>query len=274
MNMANFEQIRDYIYSTSGIFIENSKKYFLDRKVMMRMDELDFDDFNNYYRYLIFDSTGQELDHLLDAVTVNETSFFRDYYQLSCFAEDILPKTISAKKACGDRNLRILSVGCATGEEPYTLAIILKEMLDYLPLWRIDIAAFDINTQVLDAACGGIYDARSTRDIPISYKVKYFKLEGGKFALKNELKKMVTMSHGNLADVDFMNKFRRMDFVFCRNVLIYFNEESKKRAIATLYDTMLPGGFIFMGYSESIGRLTGIFEVVRFGEFIAYRRPR
>jgi len=268
------EQVRRQVYAYSGIQISPDRDYYLRRVLERRLRALAIDDFRDYFRCLALDDSGEEFSRLIEGVTVNETYFFRDYPQLSGFAEEVLPRLIDEKLAKGNRVLRMLSAGCSTGEEPYTLAIICREILDNPETWQLDIAGIDINTCVLEKARAGRYDTRSTRDVPISYKSKYFDMTDSSSLVREPIRSDVHFDHGNIMDEGSLLPYAGMDVVFCRNVLIYFDDESRRRALHGLYHCLNPGGFVFLGYAESVGRFTGAFEMTRINGFLGYRRPQ
>ena len=205
---------------------------------------------------------------------MNETYFFRDYSQLTGFAEEVLPIVLAAKERAGEDNLRLLSAGCSTGEEAYTLAIIAREMVDDPADWSIQVAGVDINTEVLDAARRATYGARSTKDVPTTYRYTYFDAtEERALRVKPVIRDLTRFEYGNLYDPAYMQRFRGLDIVFCRNVLIYFDDDSRKCVLNNLYHVLRPGGFVFLGHAESISRYTGAFEPLRVGDFAVHRKP-
>lgn len=268
-----FEKIRENIYRYSGMQIGRDRDYFLESRILGRMEELRLERFTDYFRFLMFDFTGEELRQLINCTTVNETFFFRDYTQLTDLAEKVIPLILEQKKKKGDRVLRVLSMGCSTGEEIYSLAIIIREMVDNLDEWDVRLDGFDINSDILEVAREANYGPRSVRDVPISFRIKYFQNQGENVVVNPIIRNMVRFERGNALDREYMKKWGDVDIVFFRNVLIYFDDDSRKKALATAADCMKPGGFIFLGYAENIGRYTAAFEIVRIGSAIMYRKP-
>jgi len=175
----------------------------------------------------------------------------------------------------GDRKkIKIWSAACSTGEEPYTLSIILLEMLDEPEEWEIQILASDINTEVLQKARAGLYEGRSVRDVPPEYLEKYFTKRDDKYLINLNVKKPVSFRRINLADRNEMSSVSGCDFIFCRNCLIYFDDESRKSVLSNFYESLNPGGFIFLGHSESVGRISSAYEVRKIGDTIVYSRPK
>lgn len=272
-----FVELRKLIYAKSGIYLGDEKVYFLRRRVEKRMEELGMEDPQEYVNYLrFFDRRGRELHKLIEEVTVNETYFFREFPQLQAFAEHCLPEVLEQKRKGLISKLRILSAGCSTGEEPYTLAIILKEMVDDLDSLAPRVVAVDIDGKVLDKALRGIYEARSVKDVPKVYLERYFeKVGNGKWRVMNSVRELVTFEQVNLADYEEVLRFgmSSFDFIFCRNVLIYFSEEVRRRVVENFYALLQPGGYIFLGHSESLSRISTAFTLRRRGGYLVYQKP-
>ncbi|HID20870.1 MAG TPA: protein-glutamate O-methyltransferase CheR, partial [Planctomycetaceae bacterium] len=204
---------------------------------------------------------------------VNETYFFREYPQLEAFANEALPRVAESKRRRGDYDLNLWCAACSTGEEAYTLAIIIHACLDDIPRWNVRILATDIDRQALAAAREGAYGDRSVKNVPDVYYRKYFRRQNGRHCVCESIKRMVTLRQMNLLDKDTMRRQRGYDFIFCRNVLIYFDDRSRKRVLASFYDALVPGGFVFLGHSESVGRISAAFCPVRLGQSIGYCKP-
>ena len=272
MNLPQNEsnKIRELIYSSTGIFIREDKTEILSRRVNARMEQLGLKTARDYYRYLALDMTGKEEEELINLIIVPETYFFRDYTQLQLFAEEVLPLIIAEKQRRKNRRLSMLSGGCSTGEEPYTLAIILREMLDNVDEWDIKIDAVDINRVVIEHARAGIYRERSLRETPYLYRNSYFTKESDTHILSPVIKEMVAFRRLNLLDRAQMSTLSSYDVVFCRNVLIYFDRASAGKVMEHFYTLMNPGAFIFMGSAESAGRLTDLFQSVRMKNSFVY----
>lgn len=266
----DFCQLRDYIYARTGVYVGDQKIYLLKRKIEQRLATLGFSSVNEYLNYLRhYDGSGKEFEELVCAITVNETYFFREFPQLQVFAEHCLPEIAETKNS---PHIRILSAGCSTGEEPYTLSIICQEMLE--PPCTFSIDALDIDYRALENAQRGIYDERAVRDVPRVYLEKYFIRTNGGFIVKEAVRSFVTFHKVNLNNrEELLALGRNFDFVFCRNVLIYFSDDSRKKVVEAFYAMMNPGGYIFLGHSESMSRITSAFELRRMGEGLVYRKP-
>jgi chemotaxis protein methyltransferase CheR len=268
-----YQRFVELIYKNIGIWFEEAKKYYVEKRLRERMEILGIDSFRDYYFLLKFGTNAGELQELFNRLTVNETYFFRDFPQLAGFAEEVLPLIVRQKNMAGDKTFRIWSAGCSTGEEPYTLAIILREMLPDPTSWKIKISATDINSKVLDAARKGLYGSRSIKDMPPEYLERYF-TQRQDFNLVNlSLKNMISFNKLNLSDAREMKEYQDYDVVFCRNVLIYFDTASRKQVVERFYRSLNGGGYIFLGHSESVGRITELFKMRRVGDHIVYHKP-
>ncbi|MBP2661977.1 MAG: chemotaxis protein CheR, partial [Firmicutes bacterium] len=219
---------------------------------------------------LKFSNNLREMQLLINRLTVNETYFFRDFPQLQGFAEEVLLQVVKAKVASGNRNIKVWSAGCSTGEEPYTLAIILLEMLPEPEKWTIEILATDINTKVLETARKGYYTSRSIKDVPLEYLERYFIERQDMYLLNKQIRNMVDFKVLNLVEQQEMEKQFEYDFIFCRNVLIYFDTISRLKVLDSFYQSLKSGGFIYLGHSESVSRITNSFKMKRIGSNMAY----
>ncbi|MDA8168191.1 MAG: protein-glutamate O-methyltransferase CheR [Nitrospiraceae bacterium] len=262
-----FRQLRDFIYEKCGIFIPDMKKYIVEKKLAGRLQAKNLRSFEDYFYLLQYGGNGDEIAGLYDAITTNETSFFREPNQFSVLAEHVIPELLKSKKT-GD--LRFWSGACSTGEEPYTLAILLMEKK---LLARASVMGSDISNEVLTAAQRGIYGPYSLRNMPEQYLKKYFKPNSGQvFEIDDSIRKSVRFMNVNLMDSRKTRLVSSADVIFCRNVLIYFDNKAKQKAISNLYDSLRPGGFLFIGTSESLHDVTRAFKPVIINKTIVYQR--
>lgn len=264
--------IRDLVAEKAGISFEEKKYYFLERRVLKRMQETDCTSAQDYYRILKLSSSKDEFQNLLNLLTTNETYFYRNISQLESFAEEALPLILEEKKAKGDSKIRIWSAACSSGDEPYTLAILLKEHLQDFSRWDIKIVATDIDENILAKASAGIYDKRAVKDVPPKILSKYFTAEGNSYHVNPDIRNMVSFEKLNLMDRIAIRSFMGQDFVFCRNVLIYFHDEGRRQVVNSIYDALNKGGFIFLGHSESVGKYSAAFQLVKFNKSLSYRK--
>ena len=265
-------RIRGLIELNTGISLGAKKDLMLSHRLDKRMAASGSLSLKDYYFRLVAVDRG-ELRNLIDEITVNETYLFRDFPQLQGFAEKVLPPYLDAKRLKRDYSLKVWSAACSTGEEPYTLSIILHEMIRDYPMWEVKIDATDIDRGVLAACREGVFCDRSMKDTPIPYRLSYFsKVESG-WRVNPVLTRSITFERANLIDRGDMRMRLNYDFIFCRNVLIYFNDESQRKVVNGFYDALVPGGYLFLGHSESVGRLTTAFALERMDRFLAYRKP-
>lgn len=270
---SDLERIRVLIYEKTGIYFEVRKDYYLKTRLMQRIETLKCSTFKEYYCLLLSSPQDVELSCLIEELTINETYFFRDFPQLQGFAESVLPPYLDKKRADRDYSLKIWSAACSTGEEPYTLSIILREMIDDFGNWQVRVLATDIDRKVLRHARLGLFGDRSMRDTPIPYRQRYFKEVADGSQILPDAADSVFFEQVNLIDKAAMRRKAGFDFIFCRNVLIYFDDDSRKRVLASLYDALSPGGYVFLGHAESVGRITASFVLERIGDFLCYKKP-
>jgi len=268
LTAAEYQRLSEYIYLKTGIRFAPGKEYYVATRVEKRMQALGLDSFSRYFSFIRFSPSEEEMEHLINFLTVNETYFFREYNQLRCFAEEVL--SLLTKGPNGGR-LKVWSAGCSSGEEPYTLAIILLEMLWDTGI-SFEVHGTDINTSVLLKAKRGYYDERSVKDVPGDYLQKYFSKNGAAYRVLPQVKEHVRLYTLNLKDTSAMEAMEGFHAIFCRNVLIYFDEQSRREAALNFYRSLLPGGFIFLGHSESMSRITNLFKPRRFKETIIYQK--
>lgn len=262
----------DLIYEQSGLSFDARKAYFVERRIQQRIETAGANNALDYYHGLRFGDDQRELEILCEALTVNETYFFREYPQLKVFAEHCLQDALAEKRSHRNMHLQVWSAGCATGEEPYTLAIILREMIEDFDRWLVEINATDISTAALQIARDALYGARSLKDVPDVYRQQYFRPEGKKLRVAPDIARMVDFSHANILDEAAAHSVGPQDFIFCRNMLIYLDDAARRRAVEILYDALRPGGYIFLGHSESMGRISSAFQMTRVANQLVYRK--
>jgi chemotaxis protein methyltransferase CheR len=267
-----YVKLVDLVYESSGLYFDERKKYFVSRRVEQRVQATGADNFDDYYRLLRYGDSSSELRELTESLTTNETYFFREYPQLQSFADDILPEVLEEKRKRGDRYLRIWSAGCASGDEPYTLAIILREVIEDFDRWEITITATDISREMLRSARLAVYGERAVKEVPTVYRERYFRPQEDGYKLLLPVTRMVRFRQANLLDENVARETDGQDFLFCRNVLIYFDDTSRRRVLDLFFDALRPGGYIFLGHSESVGRITSAFRLVRRGSSLAYMK--
>jgi chemotaxis protein methyltransferase CheR len=240
--------------------------------VIARMTATGATTFASYFARLRSDVAG-EIEQFVNAFTVNETYFYREEHQLACLTSDLLAVRIKAKPR--GEQIRIWSVPCSTGEEPYSIAIWLLENWPLVDQHDIEIVGSDIDTQAIAAARAGTYGKRAFMRLPPHLLPKYFEPEAeDTWKIIDDLRHSVLFTAANIVDRAQTHPHGRFDVIFCRNVLIYFDDTSRRIAAENLYENLLPGGFICLGHTESMSRISPLFEVARFADAIVYQRPQ
>jgi chemotaxis protein methyltransferase CheR len=245
-----------------------SKRYYIDRRISDLMTASGAVTAKAYL--LLLKSDEREVEKLINSFTVNETYFYREEHQLACLSRSLLPEIVRSKGP-GDR-IRIWSMPCASGEEPYSIAIWLLENWNLVDAYNIEIVGSDIDTDILKQAREGVYGERSLSRLSPGVVSQYFEPLGGlKYRLIKDLRESVVFTKANLMEGGSLASFGRFDVIFCRNLLIYFDEAARAKAADNLYDLLTPGGYICLGHTESMGRISERFEAVRFPDAIVYR---
>ncbi len=269
-------QIRDLVYKVSGIYQPEEKLYLLADGCGRRMKQLGSRSPREYWDHLTANpSRDGELRQLLNEITIGETCLFRSQAQVDALRKVIFPELISDKTRQVVKKLRIWSAGCSTGEEPYTLAMILLEEAEgRLKGWQFEIAATDLNDRSVETAKAGLYGQYALRNTTDYFKRKYFvPAENEKLQVRPEVKKLITFNRVNLQDDSKMLFMKGMDLVFCCNVLIYFDGVSKSRVIGHFFNNLNLGGYFFLGTSESLLHLNDQFHLIHFPGTIGYWKP-
>jgi chemotaxis protein methyltransferase CheR len=274
MTTRQFETLRDLIYKSLGLHFEDAKLDFLDKRVAKRMDVLGMTRSEDYVFHLRFcDPEGLEMQALANLVTTNETYMFREFEQLQAFADHCLPEAIERREKSGVRRLRIWSAGCASGEEAYSLAIILREVMHDASEWDLRILATDLDEVRLGMAQRAVYGPYATREVPDEYASRHLIRVGPEeHKIHPDTARLVELRHLNLSDRHAMRTIRDVDFVFCRNVLIYFDDASRKSVVDHFYNSLNPGGFLYLGHAESVSRISAAFKMARLGPHLVYRK--
>lgn len=266
-----FRLIRDFVRDYCGIYFDDDSRYLLEKRLSRRVRTLHFSNFREYYRYLLYHKNREEeLALIIDIITVNETYFFREQNQLKTFSEEILPELKDINK--DKKRLRVWSAGCSTGEEPYTIAILVLEK-GYFHNWNIEIFGSDINQRVLQAARSGIYRKNSFRATEPYFLRKYFREEDNISRISDNVKQYVNFSHLNLLDPFKVKLVGTVDVIFCRNVLIYFDHPSRKKVIDMFYERLADGGYLLLGHAESLINLSTAFSLRHFKFDMVYQKP-
>jgi chemotaxis protein methyltransferase CheR len=288
-----FRLFRNLIHEEAGIYLKETRKDYLESRLLRRMQVIGA---GSPYRYYMHISNGgkQELMNLLDLLTINETSFFRNRPQIELFRNIILPQLITAKAQHGVKTLRIWSAGCSTGEEPYTIGIVLAETIRDIAKWDVRIYASDLSLSVLDTASRAEYDADKVQvTVEDSLIGKYFDRIGiaerrkhhreadnpglplnqsiFRYRVKDSIRRLVIFDFHNL---QHENSLKELDVIFCRNVMIYFDEHGQRQLIDRFFKILNPEGYLLLGHAESLHGWMSGFEFVYENKGTAYQKRR
>jgi chemotaxis protein methyltransferase CheR len=270
LSAEEFARFCAFFYRHTGILFSEQKRYFVERRVQERIRATGSEGFRDYFSLMRFEQAGQELQHLVNAMTVNETYFFREDYQFAALTSGVLPYLANLRQ----RPIRIWSLPCSTGEEPYSIAIAILEDWADADGHDIEIHASDIDSEVLEQARAGIYGERALHRLPAQLRARYFApLADRRFRVHEGIRSSIDFSRVNVVDPRSMARYRGMDVVFCRNMLIYFDDISRRQTVEAIYESLAPGGFVFLGHSESMSRMSSLFQPCKVGDSIVYQKP-
>ena len=279
--------LQTLVYEQCGMFFDERRSHFLQDRLHRRLRACRLESFYTYYRLLISREGRTELAALLENLTVNETSFFRNKPQLELFHKSILDDLLRRKHQARDYSLRLWSAGCSTGQEPYTMAMLVCDALSYwtmrnLPIaqhpspkplvsapWRVEIVASDISYSALRAGQDGVYNDQQIEPVDFMYRLRYFDRVGDTYRVKDAVKQMVHFDFHNLK-TDYLPQ--RNDVIFCRNVMIYFDEPEQKRLVEKLYRCLNPAGYLFIGHAETLFGISDNFHMLHVNNGTAYQR--
>ena len=261
-------EIRMLIEERTGICFDESRERFFSTRVREHLIEKKFKNETELLRSVR--KSNVEYEALLERLLTQETSFFRYPGVYEAFEKRVLPELHTKKFWKDPRTLRVWSAGCSTGEEPYSIAITIADALSFADAWRVEILATDVSRNALQIAERGIYSGRSLAGIGEKHLAAHFTPTKGGQQIKPRLQKMVTFAQMNLAAAVYVG---RMDFIFCMNVLIYFSEDRRLKLVQRFYDTLEPGGYLFLGHSESISKMPVKFQAIVLNDCILYRKP-
>jgi len=280
--------LQTLVYQECGMHFDSRRAHFLQDRLQRRLKECQLDSFYSYYRLLISNEGKAELAKLLENLTVNETSFFRNKAQLDLFHKHVLDDLLRKKQEARDFSLRLWSAGCSTGQEPYTMAMLVADALSYhvlrnpsgqhdsalpkplVPIpWKVEILASDISYSVLRAGQEGAYTETQMSSVDYSYRLRHFDKVGERYAVKKALKDLVHFDFHNLK-TEYLPQHN--DVIFCRNVMMYFDEAEQKRLIAKFARCLNPAGYLFVGHAESLLGLTDKFNMIYRETGTAYQK--
>jgi chemotaxis protein methyltransferase CheR len=284
---AELKLLQALVYQECGMHFDERRTHFLQDRLQRRLRECQLDSFYSYYRLLISSNGKEELSKLLENLTVNETSFFRNKAQLDLFHKHVLDELLHKKQSRRDYALKVWSAGCSTGQEPYTIAMLVCDALAYYylrnslpittisprplvpPPWRVEVMASDISYSVLRAGQEALYSETQMATVDYSYRLRYFDKVGDRYAVKKAVKEMVHFDFHNLK-TEYLPQ--RNDVIFCRNVMMYFDEAEQRRLIDKFYRCLNPDGFLFVGHAESLFGLSDRFRMIHQNNGTAYQK--
>jgi len=269
-----FEAWRTYIYELCGIYFQDNKKYLLESRLLKRITHLKLNSFEEYLKFVRFNPQARtEKRYLYEAITINETFFFRNQPQLDALTSKIFTETIEKKRKLGKKKIRIWSAASSSGEEAYSVAMVITDMVKpKFPDIDFEIVGTDINEDVIDRARKGVYKEYAIRNTPAFFLKKYFKKEGMNYIIDPRLKSMVSFTNLNLYDDMKMRNMVNFDIIFCANVLIYFDAKSKVKVVSHLYNSLNRGGYLFIGYAETLHGISKAFKLESFPKTISYKK--
>lgn len=274
MSLQDFLAIREFIYGRTGIFFSESKQYFLENRLSRRIQELGLGSYRDYLALLQGATGCEELKQLFNEITTNETSFWRNPPQIEAFQRIVLPDAAALARARGGGKIRLWSAACSSGEEPFTLAMICQEARDtVLKGLAVEIVATDISEKVLAQAREGTYGSYTLRNLsPAQVQRHFAQLGPDSFRIRPELAQMVSFRNFNLVDYGSYRSLGGFDVIFCRNVLIYFDDAVKAKVIKGFHESLQPRAFLLVGHSESIHAFNVGFDLMHFSKAMGYRK--
>jgi chemotaxis protein methyltransferase CheR len=270
MTTEEFKLFRALIYDECGIDFQADKLPLMAGRVQKRMIACGQDSYFKYYQFLKQGLAGaRELIALMDLLTINETTFFRNKPQFELLSTVVLPELLARKKREGDKRLRIWSAGCSSGQEPYSIAITALEAISFPDLWDIKILASDLSLRMLEIAQSGAYEEQQLRGLDNARRENYFTDVNGEYRISDRVKRLITFDYHNLKHD---NGVRGFDIIFCRNVMIYFDQPGCARLVERFANSLVMGGYLFIGHAETLKGLSARFRMICHDKGIAYRR--
>jgi len=263
--------VQEIIHEYCGLSHGLDSTFFLERRLGPRLEALGLSSYREYYHYLRYDPNGsRELEDVIERITTHETYLFREEYQLDAFRYEILPELYRHHRR--RKRLLMWSAGCSTGEEVYTIAILTRES-GLFDDWLVRVVGSDISRQVVSHARRGAYGLSSFRTTDGMMQSKYFREQGGKFYVRDDIRAMCSFGQLNLLSTERFDVLGRCDVIFCRNVLMYLSGDARHRIVEAFYDTLNPGGYLLLGHSESLLNVTTRFDLVHLSKDLVYRKP-
>jgi len=273
MEEMEFRLLNDLINDYCGLYFTDGRLEILQSRLQNRLHFYNFNSFLEYYHFIKYDADREkELKELIDVLTNNETYFFREKKQLEAFSRTVLRELRERKLRDGNRVLRIWSAGCSSGEEPYTISMLLLEDKSFLSDWKVEIIGIDINERVLEIARKGIYYANSFRRTDNYYIDKYFDKQKEGYKIRDIVRKNVSYTWLNLLEHQRLCQLGQPDLIFFRNVMIYWSEKARKKTVDCFFKCIKDRGYLFLGHSESLYKITNIFELIQINDALVYKK--
>ena len=274
LSPGDFGLFQELLIETSGLFFEESRNQTLHLALWQRLQHRGYDSYREYYNLLKFHPEGRlEIRELLDLITIGETYFFRNKPQFDVLMRFVLPEIMQRKVDSGDKSIRAWSAGCSGGDETYSIAMAMMEVIPSYQEWRISILGTDINRNGLACAKEAIYGEKHIGHLPKEYLGKYFKAEGSTYRLNAKVQELAQFEYHNLAKDPFVQeRMQDIDILFCRNVIIYFDGQTTQRVIENFHNCLARDGYLFLGHSESLWQITDRFERVEFPQTFIYKK--
>ncbi|GMU94912.1 CheR family methyltransferase [Ignavibacterium album] len=274
MSFELFTQWRQFIYEKTGIYFQDNKKYLLESRLMRRLLHLKINSFKDYLEFIQNTPQGKyELRYLYDSITINETFFFRNQAQLEALVLKVIPEIIELKRNNNQNKVRIWSAAVSSGEEVYSVAMMINDFINHkYPDFEFELLGTDLSNTALEAAVKGIYSEYSVRNVPVQFLKRYFRKIDNYYEISPTIKGMVDFKHLNLYEDLAILSMGSIDVIFCANVLIYFDQNSKIKVINNLYRSLNKNGYLFIGYSESLHGISKAFKIVSFPKTVGYKK--
>ncbi|BDQ02873.1 protein-glutamate O-methyltransferase CheR [Ignavibacterium sp.] len=274
MSYELFSQWRTFIYEKTGIYFQDNKKYLLESRLMRRLLHLKMNSYQDYFNFVKNTPQGKyELRYLYDAITINETFFFRNQAQLDALVLKVIPELITEKRKSSQSKIKIWSAAVSSGEEVYSIAMMINDFIGHkYPDFEFELIGTDISNTALEAAVKGVYGEYSVRNVPIQFLKRYFRKADNYYEISPMIKGMVEFRYLNLYEDIGIIGLGNVDVIFCANVLIYFDQNSKIKVINNLYRTLNKNGYLFIGYSESLHGISKAFRLISFPKTVGYKK--
>lgn len=270
LNFKEFIKVRDYLYRKTGIFIDDKKQNTFVKKLQPYLNDKGYANFRSFFHTLRFGNNQSFIQDVINLITVNETYFYREEHQFESLIKVILPLIHKSKPK--SEVLRILCAPSSSGEEPYTIALNLLDENSILEQRDIELVGIDIDSKIINKAKKGIYTKRSVQFVPPTLLKKFFKVDGLDYHIDSMIKNAVNFKIANVMDKMQMRQLGKFDIIFSRNMLIYFDDESRREVGVTFYDLLKPDGYIFLGHADKMSKISSLFKTKRTGKTLVYQK--